>query len=74
MRRRESYFSWEWRSPARTDDGLLGLAVRFGVNVAALWVAQWLVTGFDIDGWGPLLFGALIFGVVNAFIRPSSRS
>lgn len=70
MRRRESYFSWEWRSPARTDDGLLGLGVRFGVNVAALWVAQWLVTGFDIDGWGPLLFGALIFGVVNAFIRP----
>jgi len=33
-------------------------------------VAQWLVTGFDIDGLGPLLFGAIIFGIVNAFIRP----
>ncbi|TAK57101.1 MAG: phage holin family protein [Dehalococcoidia bacterium] len=44
--------------------------VRFLVNVAALWLAQALVRGFDIDSAGALVFGAIIFGIVNAFIRP----
>jgi putative membrane protein len=48
----------------------MGLLVRFVVNVAALWVAQWLVTGFEIDSAGALVLGAIIFGVVNAVIRP----
>ncbi|HZP56706.1 MAG TPA: phage holin family protein [Dehalococcoidia bacterium] len=68
--RRNSVWYWEWRGPAREDFGWPGLAVRFAVNVAALWVAQFLVRGFDIDGWGALLFGAVIFGLINAFIRP----
>lgn len=49
---------------------MLGLAVRFTVNVAALWFAQLLVRGFAIDGVPALLFGAAIFGLVNAVIRP----
>ena len=40
------------------------------MNVAALWVAQALVRGFDIDSVGALVFGAIIFGIVNALIRP----
>jgi putative membrane protein len=44
--------------------------VRFLVNVAALWFAQFLIRGFDIDSVPALAFGAIIFGVVNAFIRP----
>jgi putative membrane protein len=48
----------------------MGLLVRFVVNVAALWVAQWLVRGFDIESAGALVFGAIIFGVLNAVIRP----
>jgi putative membrane protein len=54
----------------RRDDGFAGLAVRFLVNVAALWLAQAIVPGFDIHGLGALLFGAAIFGIVNAVIRP----
>ena len=68
--RRAGFWYWEWR-PGRSEDfGLLGLLVRFAVNVAALWVAQALIRGFDIDTWGALLFGAIIFGIVNAVIRP----
>lgn len=48
----------------------MGLAVRFVVTVAALWVAQWLVRGFDIGSFGALVFGTIVFGVVNAVIRP----
>jgi putative membrane protein len=69
MRRRDfTYF--EWRSPSREDFGVPGLAIRFAVNVAALWLSQLIVPGFDIDSAGALIFGAVIFGLVNAFIRP----
>jgi putative membrane protein len=70
VRRQGSVFYWEWRGPEPEDFGALGLAVRFLVNVAALWFAQFLIRGFDIDSVPALAFGAIIFGVVNAFIRP----
>ena len=59
-----------WRGPEGDDFGILGLAVRFVVNVAALWLAQLIIPGFYINGWSALIFGAIIFGTVNAFIKP----
>jgi putative membrane protein len=45
--------------------------VRLLVNAAALWVATALVSGVTFEGgWLPFLGVALVFGVVNAFIRP----
>jgi len=45
--------------------------VRWLVNAAALWVATRLVSGVTFDGgWLPFLGVALVFGAVNAFIRP----
>lgn len=70
VRRTRNGFAVAWASPPQGDDGLAGLAVRFLINVAALWVAQALVRGFSIDGAGALLLGALIFGGLNAVIRP----
>jgi putative membrane protein len=70
VRREGSFFYWEWRGPEPEDFGALGLAVRFAVNVAALWFAQLIVGGFDINSIPALVFGAAIFGLVNAFIRP----
>lgn len=70
MRRNGGVFYWRWRGPAPEDFSALGLVVRFLVNVAALWLAQALVRGFDIDSAGALVFGAIIFGLINAFIRP----
>jgi putative membrane protein len=53
-----------------SQDTLLGLFVRFAVNSIALWVASLLVRGFEIGSWQALLAGAVIFGLVNALIRP----
>ena len=48
--------------------------VRWLVNAAALWVATRIVPGVTyIGGWLPFLGVALIFGVVNAFIRPIAK-
>ena len=52
------------------------LAVRVLVNAVALWVAVVLVGGVDIDARttpgkiGTLLVVAVIFGLVNAVLRP----
>ena len=44
---------------------------RLIVNAAALWVAIRYVPGISFEGNWPLLFGvALVFGVLNAVIRP----
>ena len=48
--------------------------VRLLVNAAALWVATRLVPGVSYDGGAlPLLAVALVFGVVNAFLRPVAK-
>ena len=65
-----SFYVFRWRNPEPKDFGVLGLVTRFVVNVAALWLAQALIPGFWINGAAALVFGAIIFGVVNAFIRP----
>ena len=45
--------------------------IRLLVNAAALWVATRLVPGVTFDGGTLTFLGvALVFGVVNAFIRP----
>ena len=45
--------------------------IRLLVNAAALWVATRVVPGVSFDGGALPFFGvALVFGVVNAFIRP----
>jgi putative membrane protein len=45
--------------------------IRLLVNAAALWVATRLVPGVTFDGGTlPFLGVALVFGLVNAFVRP----
>ena len=49
-------------------------AVRWLVNAAALWVATRLVSGVSYNGgWLPFLGVALLFGIVNPFIRPIAK-
>jgi putative membrane protein len=48
--------------------------VRLIVNAVALWVATRLVPGVTYTGGVlPMLGVALVFGVVNAFIRPVAK-
>ena len=45
--------------------------LRLLVNAAALWVAIQLVDGIEHRGsWWSLLFVALVFGALNASVRP----
>lgn len=45
--------------------------IRLVVNAAALWVATRIVPGIEhTGGWINLFLVALVFGVVNAFVRP----
>src|SRR5439155_18557500 len=49
----------------------LPFIVRLLVNALALWVATMLVDGVTFSGdWMSMLGVALVFGVVNAFVRP----
>lgn len=48
------------------------------INAAALWVAVTIVDGLDFDfaidgAWWKFLLVALIFGLVNSFLRPILR-
>jgi putative membrane protein len=62
MRSREAYDSQiEW---------LAALFVRFLINAAAIFVAERLIPGFEVRGWSSLFGLAVVFGLVNAFIRP----
>jgi putative membrane protein len=52
----------------------MGFLVRLLVNAAALWVATRIVPGVTFTGdWLPFLGVAMVFGVVNAFIRPVAK-
>ena len=54
-----------------TIDSLMYFLLRLLINAAALWVAIQLVDGIDHRGsWWSLLFVALVFGVLNASVRP----
>jgi putative membrane protein len=48
--------------------------IRLIVNAAALWVATELVSGVGYTGgWLPFFGVAVVFGFVNAFIRPVAK-
>jgi putative membrane protein len=52
----------------------MGFLIRLLVNAAALWVATRLVPGVTYSGEVlPFLGVALVFGIVNAFIRPVAK-
>jgi len=47
---------------------------RLIVSAAALWVATRVVPGVSYEGgWAPFLGTAVVFGVLNAFIRPVAK-
>ena len=47
------------------------LLLRILINAAALWVATQIVPGVTHTGpWFTLLLVALVFGLLNAFVRP----
>jgi len=49
---------------------LARLLIRLIINSCALYVAGLLISGLHIDGWKTILLVAIVFGIVNALIRP----
>ncbi len=50
------------------------LIIRLLINAAAIWVTARALPGISVaDGFGNVLLVAVIFGVVNAFIRPIAK-
>ena len=60
------------RRPAAYDSPMLErLALRWAFNVAALFVAAWLLSGVSYgNDWWTLLIAAVVFTLVNAFVKP----
>ena len=47
------------------------LVIRFEINAVALWVASQIVAGIHVaENLSGLLIAALIFGLINALIKP----
>jgi putative membrane protein len=50
---------------------LQALFVRWLFNVAALFVASWLLSGVSYgDSWWSLFLAAIVFTIVNMFVKP----
>lgn len=50
---------------------IMRLVLKLLINVGALWTADYLVSGFDLDGnFWEILLVALVFGLINTFIKP----
>src|SRR6266571_5395539 len=48
----------------------LRLLVAWGINAAALWLADALWDSVTINGWEAYLIGAAVLGIANAIIKP----
>lgn len=46
------------------------ILARFIVVALSLWLAAYLIPGFRVDGWPTLALASLLFGVVNAVVKP----
>ena len=49
---------------------MLGFAIRLAISAFGLWLADRLLAGIQIDDNGTLVVAALLYGVVNAVVRP----
>ncbi len=67
---RRFVFTSRSEEPERGRSRVTSLVIRLAINAVALWVAARLISGIEIEGWGSLLAVAVIFGFVNAVIKP----
>ena len=47
-----------------------GAVISWVVNIIALAFCDWIFSAVDIDGWGPLLIGAAVLGIVDWLVKP----
>ncbi len=50
------------------------ILARIAINAVALWVAASVIDGITLSSqWGSVLIVAVVFGLVNAFIKPITK-
>ena len=49
---------------------LVRALVGWGVNIVALLVIDGIFDGVEIGRWGPILLGAAVLALANAFVKP----
>ena len=49
---------------------MVGFGIRLAISAFGLWLADQLVGGIEIAGTGTLIVAALLYGLVNAVVRP----
>jgi putative membrane protein len=49
---------------------LVSALVGWGVNIVALLVIDEIFDSVEIGRWGPILLGAAVLGLANAFVKP----
>lgn len=53
---------------------MTAIAIRLAVNAIALWVAASVIDGVELrSGVGSVLFVAIVFGLVNAALKPIAK-
>lgn len=69
MRRPSSRIRHPAGSPAY--DHPVTLLIKFLATAGALWLAAWIVPGIELsDEIATILWVALVFGIINMFIKP----
>jgi putative membrane protein len=57
----------------------MGFLIKVGINAVALWVAAWLVPGITFgegkfgSKFATILLVAVVFGVINAVVKPIAK-
>jgi putative membrane protein len=68
-------FRWRFEEGGVGPTGrFVALLVRLGINASALWVAARVISGIHIGGLGSLVGAAVVFGLVNALIKPVAHA
>lgn len=49
---------------------MIAILAHWFIAAAILLVVAKVIPGIEIDGWGSALIGAIVLGLVNAFVRP----
>jgi putative membrane protein len=49
---------------------LIGLAIAWAINAAALWAADALWGSVRIHGWAAYLIGSAVLGIANTVLKP----
>ena len=57
-------------APPKRQSFLVWLIVTIGINMVALIVVDGLFSGVSIGRWWPLIIGAAVLGLGNAFLKP----